>query len=129
MRMAKRSTNRDQREPRDRRSPRIRMIVPTSAESDAIRRGRRDFQSGRFVYPGVLLDAARNGQPDNAPSQKRQALASALASLQSDHFAGNTARVKGHRGVWCRVVGTYRIFYMLDADKGELKVLTVRETG
>jgi hypothetical protein len=105
---------------------RVRTITPTKAEAAAIRRGRRDARRGRLVYVNNLSQRTA-GRLDRDALPDRGAVATALATLQTDHYAGRSAEVKGHPNIWCRIWKRHRIFYELDILKGELRVLTTSE--
>jgi mRNA interferase RelE/StbE len=65
----------------------------------------------------IVVAKAAQKQVAGLPAREQEKIAAALLAMAKDPFSGDVLKLAGEEGRWRRRVGSYRIFFRLDAGR------------
>jgi mRNA-degrading endonuclease RelE of RelBE toxin-antitoxin system len=73
----------------------------------------------------ILVAKAAQKQVARLPAKDQEKIATALVAMARDPFFGDILKPEGEEGRWRRRVGSYRIFFKVDAGRKTVSVSAI----
>jgi mRNA-degrading endonuclease RelE of RelBE toxin-antitoxin system len=65
----------------------------------------------------IVVARAAQKQVAKLPAKDQEKIGAVLLAMAKDPFSGDILKLEGEEGRWRRRVGSYRIFFRVDADR------------
>jgi mRNA interferase RelE/StbE len=73
----------------------------------------------------ILVAKVAQKQVARLPAKDQEKIAAALVAMAADPVSGNILKLEGEEGRWRRRVGSYRIFFKVDAGRTTVSVSAI----